>query len=107
MAMNAARSAAEPASSPSVDVVPQPSLVARVIAYTRSIRPDVTVVAPATSKCRCTISARLSRRSTGANAIAATPTGTLMKKIQDQCRYEVRTPPRRTPAAAPLPEAAA
>ena len=34
------------------------------------------------------------------------PTGTLMKKIHDQPRYEVSSPPRRTPAAAPLPEAA-
>ena len=39
-------------------------------------------------------------------AIAATATGTLMKKIQDQLRYEVSTPPSRTPTAAPLPEAA-
>src|SRR5919198_237846 len=29
-----------------------------------------------------------------------------MKKIQGQLRYEVRTPPRRTPTAAPLPDAA-
>jgi len=34
------------------------------------------------------------------------PTGTLMKKIHDQLRYEVSSPPRRTPAAAPLPYAA-
>jgi hypothetical protein len=34
------------------------------------------------------------------------PTGTLTKKIHDQLRYEVSTPPSGTPAAAPLPEAA-
>ncbi len=34
------------------------------------------------------------------------PTGTLTKKIQDQLRYEVSTPPSSTPAAAPLPDAA-
>jgi hypothetical protein len=34
------------------------------------------------------------------------PTGTLMKKIHDQLRYDVRTPPSSTPAAAPLPDAA-
>ncbi len=41
--------------------------------------------------------ARLSRRSTGVSAIAATATGTLMKKIHDQCRYEVSTPPEQHP----------
>src|SRR5205814_10334456 len=42
----------------------------------------------------------------GVNAIATMATGTLMKKIHGQLRYDVRTPPRRTPTAAPLPEAA-
>ena len=32
--------------------------------------------------------------------------GTLMKKIQDQLSYDVKTPPSKTPAAAPLPDAA-
>src|SRR3954453_4763912 len=36
----------------------------------------------------------------------ATPTGTLIRKIHGQLAYEVRTPPSRTPAAPPLPEAA-
>ena len=67
----------------------------------------VIVIAPGTSRWRCARSARLSLSSTGASAIAASPTGTLMKKIHDQLRYEVSSPPRRTPAAAPLPEAAA
>jgi hypothetical protein len=62
--------------------------------------------APGKSKWRCVRPARLSWRSSGASAIAATPTGTLMKKIHDQLRYEVSKPPSRTPTAAPLPDAA-
>src|SRR5436190_17626341 len=98
--------ASDAASRPIVDGDVQPSLAARVNAYTSSIRPDVTEAAPATSKWRCARSARLSRSSTGARAIAAIPTGTFTKKIHDQLRYDVRTPPSSTPAAAPLPEAA-
>ena len=44
---------------------------------------------PARSKWRCARSARLSRSSSGVSAIAARPTGTLMKKTHDQLRYEV------------------
>src|SRR5437764_12382194 len=62
--------------------------------------------APDTSKWRCWRSARLSRRSHGLSAITTTPTGTLMKKIHDQLSELVNAPPRRTPAAPPLPEAA-
>ena len=104
---NAASRAAAPPKSPSVVGAAQPSLAARVVAYTSSISPAVTEAAPGTSKCRWASSARLSRRSSGVSAIAASPTGTLMKKIHDQFRYEVSSPPRSTPAAAPLPEAAA
>ena len=63
-------------------------------------------VAPATSKWRSAFSARLSRSRSGVSAIAASATGTLMKKIQGQLRYEVSTPPSSTPTAAPLPAAA-
>src|SRR3954451_3065656 len=42
----------------------------------------------------------------GASAATAMPTGTLTRKIQGQFRYEVSTPPSRTPAAPPLPDAA-
>ena len=83
----------------------QPSCVARVIAYTSSITPEVTEVAPATSKWRCSCP-RLSASTTGAAAITAIPTGTLMKNTHDQFRYEVRNPPSSTPAAPPDPEAA-
>ena len=103
---NAAIRAAAPANRPSVVEAPQPSLAARVVAYTSSIRPAVADAAPGKSKWRWGRSARLSCRSTGVSAMAARPTGTLMKKIQDQLRYEVSTPPSRTPAAAPLPVAA-
>ena len=40
------------------------------------------------------------------SATTARPTGTLMKKIQDQSSELVRKPPSSTPAAAPLPETA-
>ena len=43
----------------------------------------------------------------GVSATTASPTGTLTRKIHGQLRYEVSTPPSRTPAAPPLPEAAA
>ena len=45
-------------------------------------------------------------RRRGARTNAATPTGTLTKKIHDQLSASVRTPPSRTPAAAPKPPTA-
>src|SRR4029079_2606923 len=48
----------------------------------------------------------LSSRRRGARKKAATPTGTLTKKIHDQLSVSVSTPPRRTPAAAPKPPSA-
>src|SRR5881392_594535 len=62
--------------------------------------------APARSKCRWARSARLSLSSTGLSASTRIPAGTLMKKIQDQLNALVRAPPRSTPAAPPLPDAA-
>src|SRR4030095_13596440 len=73
---------------------------------TSTIRPAVIEVAPDTSKCRCASAARLSLTSHGVTARTATPTGRLTKKIHDQLRYEVSTPPSSTPTAPPLPEAA-
>src|SRR6266496_3409654 len=70
------------------------------------MRPAVIDVAPAMSKWRWDSTERLSRSSHGDTAITAAPTGTLMKKTHDHERYDVSTPPTRTPAAAPLPEAA-
>src|SRR5690349_16895342 len=66
----------------------------------------VTEIDPATSKWRWATSILLSRRSHGVAATTTAAIGRLMKKIQDQLRYDVRTPPRRTPAAPPLPDAA-
>ena len=56
----------------------------RVTAYTSSIRLEVTVTAPATSKWRCATSARLSRSRNGVTAMTAIPTGMLRKKTHDQ-----------------------
>src|SRR5262249_7368235 len=44
--------------------------------------------------------------STGVRASTIAPAGTLTKKIHDQLKALVSAPPSRTPAAAPLPEAA-
>ena len=63
-------------------------------------------VAPATSKCLCASAARLSRTSHGVTARTAAPIGRLTKKIHDQLRYDVRTPPSSTPTAPPTPEIA-
>ena len=49
---------------------------------------------------------RLSRTKRGVNRNTRAPTGTLMKKIHSQPAYEVSTPPRSTPTAAPLPASA-
>ena len=98
--------AAEAARSPIVSVVAQPCWLACVSAYTSSIRPPVIDAAPAVSKWRWSRSARLSFSSSGLITSTTTPTGTLMKKIQDQLSALVSAPPSRTPAAPPLPEAA-
>jgi hypothetical protein len=89
-----------------VVVVAHPCWVARVIPYTRSISALVMDTAPATSKFRCSRSARLSRSSHGLAASTRMPAGTLMKKIQVQFSVLVRAPPSSTPAAPPLPDAA-
>ena len=104
--MNTSTRAVAPARSPIVVAEPQPSVrrTRRRVHEQHQTRGDgrrtreveVTMREPSTTLCS----------STGARAIAATPTGTLMKKTQDQLRYDVSTPPSRTPAAAPLPEAA-
>src|SRR5262245_16604690 len=62
--------------------------------------------APAASKRRRLRAARLSRSSMGVRASTIAPAGTLTKKIHDQPKALVSAPPSRTPAAAPLPEAA-
>jgi hypothetical protein len=71
--------------------------------YTSSISPPVTVRAPATSKCRVSSGARLSRTTLGTINKAPRPIGTLTKKIHSQPTNSVSTPPRSRPIAAPLP----
>src|SRR5258708_9092039 len=101
----AASNTAETARRESVQPEPQPWSGAFEIAYTRKAIPPVTVTAPATSgDVRC--SARLSRTNLGVSKKATTPTGTLTKKIHSQPAYLVRTPPARTPTAAPAPPSA-
>ena len=65
----------------------------------------MTSTAPRTSKLDARTS-RLSASSTGASAIAASPTGMLRKKIHSQLSASVKTPPSSTPAAAPNPPTA-
>src|SRR3954466_11093437 len=83
----------------------QPSSPARVIAYTNDESPDVTRIAPSASN-DLTDASRLSRSRIGVRMKAITPIGTLTKKIHDQLRVAVSTPPSRTPAAAPKPPTA-
>src|SRR3954470_8733401 len=93
------------AMTPIVLAEPQPYVPLWVIAYTSDTSPAVTSTAPSASNDFMDVS-RLSCRRRGARKNAATPTGTLTKKIQDQLSTSVRTPPSRTPAAAPKPPTA-
>src|SRR6266508_2408580 len=102
---NPASSAREAAKKPSVLPETQPFCPACVIAYTaETIRP-VTTTAHGRSKV-FTCASRLSVSRSGASTKADTPTGTLTKKIHSQLSASVRTPPSRTPAAAPKPPTA-
>src|SRR5690348_13400600 len=83
----------------------QPSSPARVIAYTKDDRPDVTSTAPSASN-DFTDASRLSLSRIGVRMNAVTPIGTFTKKIHDQLSVDVNTPPIRTPAAAPKPPTA-
>ena len=60
------------------------------------------VTAPATSKRRRAVVARLSRRSAGLNAATRPATGTLMKKIHSQPRPSVIGPPISHAAVPPM-----
>ena len=65
----------------------------------------MTSTAPRASKLLA-VASRLSASRTGASASAAIPTGMFRKKIHSQLRRSVKTPPSRTPAAAPKPPTA-
>src|SRR5207247_4360660 len=101
----AASSATDAAMTPIVRPEPQPYVPLWVIAYTSATSPPVTSTAPRASY-DFTVVSRLSSRRRGARKKAATPTGTLTKKIHDQLSVSVSTPPSRTPAAAPKPPTA-
>ena len=103
IAVNAASSAAESPSSPTVCSEPQPAFRASTSVYTRSESPAVTATAPATSKARRSPVARLSSIRRGANSAARMPIGKLTYSTHSQPGPEVRTPPRSTPAAPPEP----
>ncbi len=99
---NVASRAPEAISSPIVRPLAQPTSGAFEIAYTRSARCPVAVIAPPASKPRRPVM-RLSRTSGRVSVSTSAPTGTLTKKIHSQPAYFVRMPPISTPAAAPLP----
>ncbi len=102
MTTNATSSSAESASRRSVQPDPQPCSGAFDTEYTSRARPAVTVTAPPMSW-EVSRSDLLSRTNRGASRNAATPTGTLTKKIHSQPAYSVSTPPASTPTAAPEP----
>src|SRR5262249_10247356 len=77
----------------------QPSLAARMNAYTSAAIPVTDVSAPARSKCpgRRGVSARRN----GAQAATTIPTGRLMKNAQRQDSHWVMAPPSTRPSEAP------
>ena len=93
MKTNATSSTPETTRRPIVCALAQPFVGASTTAYTSSVSAPVIVSAPAGSKLRATESSRLSWRSTGQSASAATPTGMLMKKIHCQPGPETSGPP--------------
>src|SRR4029079_16372476 len=104
--MNATPRASAAASTLSVSGSAQPRELVSVSAYTKSITAPVAENAPAMSKGRRPSRTTLSRRTSGTAIRSTAATGALTKKIHGQLKYDVRTPPTRTPTAAPLPEAA-
>ena len=106
MSTNATISAAEIASSVSVCVEPQPSLIVSTSAKTSSDRPAVTVIAPTASKWRISLSRRLSSSIRGARIATTMPIGTLTQRTHSQPAYSVSMPPSSTPAAPPEPDTA-
>src|SRR5919204_560450 len=98
---NAASSRAEPASRATVRVVDQPICGAFEIAYTSISSAPVTVTAPNASKRRRAPTSRLSGTIRRASSNAATPIGTLRKKMYCQPTYRVTRPPVIRPTVAP------
>src|SRR5215211_8592795 len=84
----------------------KPASCTRVIPYTSSVRPAVTLTAPATSRRGGAVSSRLSETNTGVRATPKTPTGKLTKNTHSHPRPPVKSPPNNQPVAPP-PAAAA
>jgi hypothetical protein len=84
----------------------KPASCTLVIPYTSSVRPAVTLTAPATSRRGGAASSRLSEINTGASTTPRTPTGTLTKNTHSHPNPPVKSPPNTQPVAPP-PAAAA
>jgi hypothetical protein len=74
----------------------------RVVAQTMPNSPPLASASPGMSSRTC--APRLSLRKRGASTAAASPTGTLIQKIQCQPSVFTSTPPSRGPSATPSPE---
>ena len=93
-------SSAAVASNPTVWAEPQPASGASTSAYTAATSPRVTVAAPGRSNPPPPL-ARLSPKSRGASAAAASPIGTFTNSTHSQPRPLTITPPSSTPAMPP------
>jgi hypothetical protein len=98
---NAASSTSPAAIRASVRAEPQPKACALTIAYTSTIRPAVTLIAPAKSNEWCCTSALDSGTNRTVSASATAPTGTLTMKIHGHETRSVSTPPSNRPTAPP------
>jgi hypothetical protein len=102
MKRKASRSMPPTASDITVWAEPQEWVSVLTMAYTRMDRPAVMVSAPGRSRDRWAASRRDSVKASQAPASKAIPMGTLTNNTQRQFNRSVRTPPARTPTAAPL-----
>ena len=101
MSTNAASNASAIPPTISVWADIQPFSCASTIAYTRTMRPAVTVTAPARSKALCARSSFDSGTYFRAATNTAIPTGMLTKKIHGHERASTRIPPTTRPTAPP------
>ena len=97
--MNTTIRIAEAANSETISVLPQPSALPRMIASTNRNSDEVKVTVPIQS-IRLPCGSRDSSTLAIVSNTAAAPMGTLMKKIEDQPKASVRTPPSSGPTAA-------
>src|SRR5215203_6704253 len=102
MRTKTATSVTPPASKASVEAVSQPWSTLRLIAYTTSTRPAVTVAAPATSN-ELRADARPPGTTSSRATTSAAPIGTLMRNTQGHPGPVVRAPPAISPTVAAVP----